>query len=538
MLYFAPWKTALVLLVTLAGLVTAAPNLLSKQQLSALPAWMQLPQINLGLDLRGGSHLLLEVDTSAVLRERLEAVVEGAREELRKERIGYTNLGITGGNVVGLRLRDAGQANRARELLVKLGQPLQGGAFNLGAGATDLQLDISAEGVVRMTLSEQAVRERARSAVAQSMEIVRRRIDQTGVNEPTIQVQGSDRILVQLPGVDDPERIKRLLGTTAKLTFRMVDTNADPNMPPPAGAEILEGDKPRIPNAPVERYVVKRKVEVAGDNLVDAQAGYDQRSGQPIVSFRFDTVGGKRFAEITQQSVGLPFAIVLDNKVLSAPVIREPILGGSGQISGNFSVTEANDLAVLLRAGALPAPLKVIEERVVGPDLGADAIRAGIIAIIIGFVLVNLFMIAAYGLFGAFAVIAVTLNLALILGILSAMQATLSLPGIAGILLTIGMAVDANVLINERIREESRLGKSVIASLDAGFSRAFSTILDSNLTTLIAMAILFAIGSGPVRGFAVAISVGIITSMFTAILVVRMMMVLWLKSARPKSLAV
>lgn len=538
MLYFAPWKTALVLLVTLAGLITAAPNLLSKQQLAALPSWMQLPQVNLGLDLRGGSHLLLEVDTSAVLRERLEAVVEGAREELRKERIGYTNLGIAGGNVVGLRLRDAGQAGRARELLIKLGQPLQGGAFNLGAGATDLQLDISAEGVVRMTLSEQAVRERARSAVAQSMEIVRRRIDQTGVNEPTIQVQGSDRILVQLPGVDDPERIKRLLGTTAKLTFRMVDTNADPNMPPPPGAEILEGDKPRVPNAPVERYVVKRKVEVAGDNLVDAQAGYDQRSGQPIVSFRFDTVGGKRFAEITQQSVGLPFAIVLDNKVLSAPVIREPILGGSGQISGNFSVTEANDLAVLLRAGALPAPLKVIEERVVGPDLGADAIRAGIIAIIIGFVLVNLFMIAAYGLFGVFAVIAVTLNLALILGILSAMQATLSLPGIAGILLTIGMAVDANVLINERIREEARLGKSVIASLDAGFSRAFSTILDSNLTTLIAMAILFAIGSGPVRGFAVAISVGIITSMFTAILVVRMMMVLWLKSARPKSLAV
>lgn len=538
MLYFAPWKIALVLLVTLAGLVTAAPNLLSKQQLSALPSWMQLPQINLGLDLRGGSHLLLEVDTSAVLRERLEAVVEGAREELRKERIGYTNLGITGGNVVGLRLRDAGQGDRARELLVKLGQPLQGGAFSLGAGATDLQLDISAEGVVRMTLSELAIRERARSAVAQSMEIVRRRIDQTGVNEPTIQVQGSDRILVQLPGVDDPERIKRLLGTTAKLTFRMVDTNADPNMPPPPGTEILEGDKPRIANAPVERFVVKRKVEVAGDNLVDAQAGYDQRSGQPIVSFRFDTIGGKRFAEITQQSVGLPFAIVLDNKVLSAPVIREPILGGSGQISGNFSVTEANDLAVLLRAGALPAPLKVIEERVVGPDLGADAIRAGIIAIIIGFVLVNLFMIAAYGLFGVFAVIAVTLNLALILGILSAMQATLSLPGIAGILLTIGMAVDANVLINERIREEARLGKSVIAALDAGFSRAFSTILDSNLTTLIAMAILFAVGSGPVRGFSVAISVGIITSMFTAILVVRMMMVLWLKSARPKSLAV
>src|SRR5690606_10250695 len=292
-----------------------------------------------------------------------------------------------------------------------------------------------------------------------------------------------------------------------------VDTQADPSMPPPPGSEILEGDKARSGNGPVDRYVVRRRVEVAGDNLVDAQAGYDQRTGEPIVSFRFDSVGARRFAEVTQHSVGLPFAIVLDNKVLSAPVIREPILGGSGQISGNFSVTEANDLAVLLRAGALPAPLKVIEERVVGPDLGADAIRAGIIAIIIGFVAVNVFMVAAYGLFGIFAVIAVSLNLVLILGILSSMQATLSLPGIAGILLTIGMAVDANVLITERIREEYKLNKSVVASLDAGFNRAFSTILDSNLTTLIAMAILFAFGSGPVRGFAVAISVGIVTSM-------------------------
>lgn len=538
MLYFAPWKTALVILVTLAGVITAAPNLLSRSQLSSLPSWLQLPQVNLGLDLRGGSHLLLEVDTSAVLRERLEAVVEGAREELRKERIGYTNLGIVSGNTVGLRLRDPSQIDRARPLLTKLGQPVQGGAFSLGASPTDLQVEISADGVVRMTLSEIAVRERARSAVAQSMEIVRRRIDQTGVNEPTIQVQGSERILVQLPGVGDPERIERLIGTTAKLTFRMVDTQADPSQPAPPGAEILEGDKPRVPGAPVERYVVKRKVEVAGDNLVDAQAGYDQRSGQPIVNFRFDSVGAKRFAEITQQAVGLPFAIVLDNRVLSAPVIREPILGGSGQISGSFTVTEANDLAVLLRAGALPAPLKVIEKRVVGPDLGADAIRAGIIAIIIGFVLVNAFIVAAYGLFGVFAVIAVTLNLVLILGVLSTMQATLSLPGIAGILLTIGMAVDANVLINERIREEYKLGKSVVAALDSGFNRAFSTILDSNLTTLIAMSILFSFGSGPVRGFAVAISIGIMTSMFTAILGVRMLIAMWLKSTRPKALAV
>ncbi|WP_341701946.1 protein translocase subunit SecD [Ferrovibrio sp.] len=539
MLYFAPWKIALVVLVTLAGLITAAPNLLSRQQLDALPHWMQLSQVNLGLDLRGGSHLLLEVDTNAVLRERLEALVEGAREELRRERIGYTNLGIAGGSTVGLRLRDPSQAAKARELLGKLGQPIQGGAFSLGAAPTDMAVTIADDGQVRMVLSDVAVRERARSAVTQSIEIVRRRIDQTGVNEPTIQVQGSDRILVQLPGVDDPERIERLLGTTAKLAFRMLDTTADPNAPvPPAGTEILEGDKARTGNAPVQKYVVKRKVEVSGDDLVDAQPGYDQRSGTPMVSFRFNAAGAKRFAEVTQHNVGLPFAIVLDNKVLSAPVIREPILGGSGQITGNFTVAEANDLSVLLRAGALPAPLKVIEKRVVGPDLGADAIRAGTIAITIGFILVNIFMISAYGLFGLFAVAAVSLNLVLILGALSLMQATLSLPGIAGILLTIGMAVDANVLINERIREEARLGKSPVASLDAGFARAFSTILDSNLTTLIAMAVLFAMGSGPVRGFAVTISIGIATSMFTAITVVRLMMIVWLKRARPKAIAV
>ena len=539
MLYFAPWKTALVILVTLAGLITAAPNLLTKQELAALPSWLQLPQLNLGLDLRGGSHLLLEVDTSSVLRDRLESLVDGAREELRKAHIGYTNLGIVGKNAVGLKLRDPSQAAQARELLNKLGQPVQGSAFSLGAAPSDMTVDIADDGTTRMTLSETAVRERARAAVTQSVEIVRRRIDQTGVNEPTIQIQGNDRILVQLPGLNDPERIEHLLGTTAKLSFHMLDASADPNNPvPPPGTMILEGDKPRAGNGPVPKYVVKRRVDVSGDDLVDAQAGYDQRSGTPMVSFRFDTTGAKRFAEVTQENVGKPFAIVLDNKVLSAPVIREPILGGSGQITGNFTVAEANDLAVLLRAGALPAPLKVVEKRVVGPDLGADAIRAGTIAIIVGFVLVNIFMIAAYGLFGLFAVVAVALNLILITGALSLMQATLSLPGIAGILLTIGMAVDANVLINERIREEARLGKSPVASLDAGFNRAFSTILDSNLTTLIAMAVLFLLGSGPVRGFAVTISIGIATSMFTAITGVRMMMVMWLKRARPKALAV
>lgn len=539
MLYFAPWKKVLILLVTLAGIVTALPNLLGSARMAALPGWMQLPQVNLGLDLRGGSHLLLEVDTQAVLRERVEGLVDGARAELRGANLRYTGISITGHNTVTVRLRDPADAQRVREALQKLAQPVQASVLGLGGGLPDVSIE-TGDGVVRLVLSEQAILERTRSAVAQSMEIVRRRIDQTGVNEPSIQVQGSDRILVQLPGVDDPERIKRLLGTTAKLTFHLLDNTADPNsVTAPIGSMVLDSDKDIDPSTgkPV-RFVVKRKVELAGDLLSDAQAGTDQRSGQPVVNFRFNTAGAKRFAEITQANVGLPFAVVLDNKVLTAPRINEPILGGSGQISGNFTFASANELAVLLRAGALPAPLKVIEERVVGPDLGADSIRAGTMATIIGFVLVCAFMIVTYGLFGVFSVIAVALNLVLILGALSTMQATLTLPGMAGILLTIGMAVDANVLINERIREEAKLGKTAIASLDAGFGRAFSTILDSNLTTLLAMLILFAFGSGPVRGFAVAISIGIITSMFTAITVVRLMMISWLHRVRPKHLAI
>lgn len=538
MMYFAPWKIALIVLLCVASAILSIPSFFSAPQVATWPNWLPKRQISLGLDLRGGAHLLLEVDTSVVLRERLEAIVEGTRNELRQARIGYTNLGISGNSVV-LRLRDPAQAEQARQLLVKLGNPVQStSGLGFGQAQTDLQVSVSPDGQVRMVLSEPALQERARNAVTQSIEIVRRRIDQTGVAEPTIQRQGDSRILVQLPGIDDPERIKRLLGTTAKLTFRMVDTQADPSQPAPPGSEILEGDRPRISGAPTERYVVKRKVEVAGDNLVDAQAGYDQRSGQPIVNFRFDSAGGKRFAEITQQSVGLPFAIVLDNKVLSAPVIREPILGGSGQISGSFSVAEANDLAVLLRAGALPAPLKVVEERTVGPDLGEDSIRAGLISIAVAAVLVLIYMVLAYGLFGLFADIALIVNLVMTMAAMSLLQATLTLPGIAGLLLTLGMSVDANVLINERIREEVKLGKSPMAAMQAGFGRAFSTIFDANVTTLIKMALLYALGSGTVKGFAVTISIGIITSMFTATVLVRLMMVTWLRQRRPTLLPV
>ncbi|MCW0236479.1 MAG: protein translocase subunit SecD [Ferrovibrio sp.] len=536
MMYFAPWKIALIALACLASVIFSIPSFFPAATVATWPNWLPKRQVSLGLDLRGGAHLLLEVDTSVVLRERLEAIVEGARTELRQARIGYTNLGVSGSNSVTLRLRDATQTEQARQLLIKLALPVQSTAgIGFGAAQTDMEVNATPDGQIRMTLSEAALLERARNAVTQSIEIVRRRIDQTGVSEPTIQRQGADRILVQLPGVDDPERIKRLLGTTAKLTFRMVDVGADPNAPAPPGSEILEGDGSQ---GRAERYVVKRKVEVAGDNLVDAQAGYDQRGGQPVVNFRFDTIGGKRFAEITQQAVGQPFAIVLDNKVLSAPVIREPILGGSGQISGNFTVAGANDLAVLLRAGALPAPLKVVEERTVGPDLGEDSIRAGLISIAVAAGLVVVYMVLAYGLFGLFADVALLVNLVMTLAAMSLLQATLTLPGIAGLLLTLGMSVDANVLINERIREETKLGKSPMAAMSAGFSRAFSTIFDANVTTLIKMALLYALGSGTVKGFAVTISIGILTSMFTATVLVRLMMVTWLRQRRPTLLPV
>jgi len=536
MMYFAPWKIALIALACLASVIFSIPSFFPAATVATWPNWLPKRQVNLGLDLRGGAHLLLEVDTSVVLRERLEALVEGARNELRQARIGYTNLSVSGTNSVAVRLRDASQTEQARQLLIKLALPVQSASgLGFGTGPVDMEISSAADGQLRMTLSEAALQERARNAVTQSIEIVRRRIDQTGVSEPTIQRQGADRILVQLPGIDDPERIKRLLGTTAKLTFRMVDVGADPNAPAPPGSEILEGDGAQGRS---DRYVVKRKVEVAGDNLVDAQAGYDQRGGMPVVNFRFDTVGGKRFAEITQQAVGQPFAIVLDNKVLSAPTIREPILGGSGQISGNFTTASANDLAVLLRAGALPAPLKVVEERTVGPDLGEDSIRAGLISIAVAAVLVVIYMVLAYGLFGLFANVALIVNLVMTLAAMSLLQATLTLPGIAGLLLTLGMSVDANVLINERIREETKLGKSPMAAMSAGFSRAFSTIVDANVTTLIKMALLYALGSGAVKGFAVTISIGILTSMFTATVLVRLMMVTWLRQRRPTLLPV
>lgn len=537
MMYFPPWKVALILGICLLGIIFSAPNLLTREQAKALPSWLPHQQINLGLDLRGGSHLLLEVDLNAVTVERLQNLVENIRRELGKAHIGYTGgLGVVEKRIV-VHLRDPQQLPQALDILKGLATPISQSLFDVGQ--KDLTITAGADAAVTVELSEAAIQQKAQQAVEQSIEIVRRRIDETGINEPSIQVQGRDRILVQLPGVGDPDRIIKLIGSTAKLTFRMVDTSPEAAAGRvPLGSEMLPSAEDRKSSGRPAQYVVRKRVEVAGDDLDNAQASFSQSTGEPIITFKFNTAGARKFAETTRENVGKPFAIVLDGKVLSAPVIREPILGGSGEISGSFTTESARDLAVLLRAGALPAPLKIIEQRTVGPDLGADSIRAGAIASAVGFLLVVAFMFATYGYFGLIANIAVTFNLFLIVGALSILQATLTLPGIAGILLTIGMAVDANVLINERIREETRHGKTPLAAIEAGFSRAFATILDSNLTTLIKMALLFAFGSGTVKGFAVTISLGIVTSMFTAILGSRLIMVTWLRRRRPVALAV
>ena len=533
MLYFAPWKIWTILLICVAGLVFTAPNFLARDTAESLPSWLPHNQINLGLDLQGGSHLLIEVDTASVVKERLEALVDAVRTELRgaKPSIRYRELGIDSQRVT-VRITKPEQLEAAAERLNGLAVPLPFNPLGGGGGGVDLLVEVNENGVITLTPTEDAIRNRIASAVTQSIEIVRRRVDEYGVAEPSIQRQGDDRILVQLPGVDDPDRIKDLLKTTAKMVFRLVDTNADPQAGrAPPGAELLfEETEP----GQLRPIVVRKRVEVSGENLTDAQPTYDQ--GQPVVSFRFDAVGAKRFADTTSKNVGRPFAIVLDNKVISAPVIREPILQGSGIITGNFTAREANDLALLLRAGALPAPLQYLEERTVGPDLGADSIQAGKIACVIGFLLVIIFMVAVYGLFGLAADVALITNIFLIFGALSLIQVTLTLPGIAGIVLTIGMAVDANVLIFERIREEIRAGKSPFNAVEAGYKRAFTTIVDANVTTLIAALILFAFGSGPVKGFAVTLGFGIVSSMFTATVLTRLLVSLWLRRRRPVAL--
>jgi preprotein translocase subunit SecD len=526
MLFFTRWKAAAILLTALAVCLCALPNFFSDNVVRHWPSCAQR-HIVLGLDLQGGSHLLLEVDSAAVRKEQLQAINDDVLRVLRQARIPFTGRAIRGNSVEVHITRDA-DIDSALSKLRELSQPLSGFAGSTGQRTINVT---DSGSTITLGPTEPAVTERVRQAVDQSIQIVERRVNELGLVEPTIQREGTDRILVQVPGLQDPSRLKEILGKTAKLDFRMVDvsmTAEQAEQAHPADSEILAGETPG------QKYLIEKRVLVSGGDLVDAQPGFDQRTNEPIVNFRFNSAGARKFAEVTQANVGKPFAIVLDNKVISAPVIREPILGGSGQISGNFTVQSANDLAILLRAGALPAPLTIIEERTVGPGLGQDSINAGEHAAYAGAALVIIFMFVTYGLFGLFANVAVAVNVAMIFGVLSLLSATLTLPGIAGIVLTVGIAVDSNVLIYERIREEVRAGRTAINAIDAGFSRALATILDSNITTFIAAAVLFYIGTGPVRGFAVTLGIGIITTLFTAFTLTRLIVAYWVRMWRPR----
>jgi preprotein translocase subunit SecD len=539
MLYFQTWKIVVICAICLFGVIFTIPNLLSPQLLEYMPSFLQ-KQISLGLDLRGGSYLLYRVDMSAPLHDRLNNVVDSIRTAFRANKIGYKGGLNVEGDHIAFVLSDPEQLDLVRKLVKDADPELvltAGPESATGENATPATQPTEA-GQVKLSYSEQALDNRRRQAVDQAIEIVRRRIDSTGVKEPTIQREGRDRILVQVPGIDDPEHLKKVIGTTAKLTFQLVDLSVTPEeaqqgkLPP--GDEVLPLEPDARQGGRGGSMVVRRHIEVGGDTLIDAQPG-PQESGWGV-NFVFDTVGARRFAQTTQDNVGKPFAIVLDNKIISAPVIREPILGGKGVITGNFTVQSATDLALLLRAGALPAPMTILEERTVGPGLGADSIRAGTTACFVGVGLVVVFMVLFYGLFGIFADIALFFNGMILIGSLTLLGATLTLPGIAGIALTMGMAVDANVLIYERIREEIRSGRTMLSALDAGFKRAFGTILDSHVTTLVAGALLYELGSGPVKGFAVTLSVGVIISLFSAILVTRLQIVLWLHRVKPKAI--
>ncbi|MAQ71017.1 MAG: protein translocase subunit SecD [Alphaproteobacteria bacterium] len=510
MIHFSRWKIALISLICVLGVLFAFPNFVSPETREALPDFLPNEAINLGLDLQGGSHLLLNVEIDQVIKEQKDDLLLQAKRELRSSRINYTR-NTASENGYQITLRDPSDMQQAKSILRKL----------------DDRMDISEESetVIQAEFTDQALRDTRDQTLSQSIEIVRRRIDETGTNEPLIQRQGDSRIVVQLPGLDNPDRVKELLGQTAKLSFHLVDRDG--------GLDTVSYPSRDEQGMDV---AVKRQSILTGDMLVNASPAFMQ--GSPIVNFRLNGVGAKRFCDVTRKHQGEPFAIVLDKEIISAPRINEEICGGAAQISGNFTIQETTDLSLLLRAGALPAPLKIVEERTVGPTLGQDSVDAGQIAGALGLGAVLIFMIVSYGLFGVFAALALAINMVLIFAILSWLQATLTLPGIGGIILTIGMAVDANVLIFERIREELDAGHSVISAIDKGYSNAMSTIVDANMTTLIAAIFLYSFGSGPVRGFAVTLTIGIITSLFSAIWLTRLMVSIWVKQKKPKTLTV
>ncbi|MGH6817814.1 MAG: protein translocase subunit SecD [Methylovirgula sp.] len=530
MLRFTTWKIVAILSMTVFALLVIVPSLLPPGARAALadhvPGFIPVRTIVLGLDLQGGSHVLLEVDSNEVIKTEVQNLRDDARRLLREERIPMT--GGIGLLPRGIQLHlNPEEREKIMAKLQQLATPI-GNSLLRGPSSQPLTINDMGNGTIQVLVTDAAINDRVRRAVDQSIEVLRRRVDALGTTEPNIQRQGNDRVLVEVPGLQNPEKLKEILGTTAKLEFRLV---AQPGQDPSTYDMLDQTDQPG-------KLSVDKEVMVQGEDLTDAQPGFDSRTGEPVVNFRFNIRGGQRFGEVTSQNVGHLFAIVLDGKVISAPRILGPITGGSGQISGHFTVESANNLAILLRAGALPAKLTIVEERTVGPGLGEDSIKAGEHAAFVGAGLVLFYMLITYGTFGIFANIALAVHVAFIFAALILLGATLTLPGIAGIVLTIGMAVDSNVLIYERIREENHAGRSIISSLDAGFKRAFATIVDSNVTMFVAAAILYFLGSGPVRGFAVSLALGIMTSIITAVTMTRMMIALWYQYARPNKLPI
>ena len=533
MMNLARWKVILVALATVLGLLFTLPNLLPPKVVEALPGFMPKNTLHLGLDLQGGSDLLYSVDTVALRNERLTNMIEDVRSNLHNKNIDFTDLAIVNGEI-GLRITDPAMVNDAVNTLRQaVGAPLAG-----VAGGRDVTVNTQADQRLRAAFIPEAFDAEVQRAVEQNQEVIRRRIDQMGTKEPDISRRGKDRIDIQVAGESDPEHLKSVIGQTAKLSFQMLDENVSPEdmaagrIPP--GDEVLASTDGRSP-----QYIVKKRQVVTGEMLTSASAGFDQQTGGSEVELKFNGIGAKRFGDVTRQNVGKRFAIVLDKKILSAPNIEGPILGGSGRITGNFTPQSANDLAVLLRAGSLPAPMKVEEQRTVGAELGADAVKAGTISAVVGLAATMVFMLAIYGgLFGGVSLIALVVNAVMIIGVMSATQATLTLPGIAGLILTLAVAVDANVLIYERMRDELRAGRTLIAAMDAGFSRAWGTIFDANMTHMFSAAIMFNIGSGPVKGFAWTLSIGVLTTVFSAVLVTQVLLAWWFKAAKPKTLPI
>jgi preprotein translocase subunit SecD len=528
MLTFSRWKKITILAVCLVGFVLLLPTLFSKETVDKWPAWFPRKQLSLGLDLRGGAHLLLSMEVNDVRKDWLDTLREDARRRLREAKIGVSAVGIAN-NAVQVRLAKAEDNAAALKALKEMSQPLGNPLF----GQTGQDVDVTSSEPTSFTItpSEAGLQQRVINALSAAIETVRRRVDAMGTTEPTIIREGASRILVQVPGLQDTVQLKELIGKTARLSFHEVHpslsaADAKATRVPP-GFKIFAGENKTEPD-----LVLRETPVVRGDELTSANPAFDSRTNEPIIDFGFNNAGARKFGRFTQDHVGQPFAIILDDKIISAPVIREPILGGRGQISGSFTPESSNQLAIQLRSGALPAKLTIIEERSVGPSLGSDSIEAGKIAGIIGAIATVALTVLIYGTFGIFAVVGLLVHGMLTVAIMSMLGAALTLPGIAGLVLGIAMAVDANVLIYERIREELRAGKSAISAIDAGFTRAFVTIADSQLTTLACALVMFWLGAGPVRGFAVTLTVGICTSIFAAVTVVRLLIYYWLNSMK------